>query len=68
MLAPEIEQQLALAGVCQAATLVQRIARTGEFDAKATEASLSSILVTNPFISEVFKNSPKRHTSNYVFK
>lgn len=48
MLAPEIEQQLALAGVCQAATLVQRIARTGEFDAKATEASLSSILVTNP--------------------
>ncbi|WP_100657067.1 high frequency lysogenization protein HflD [Alteromonas flava] len=48
MLVPAIEQQLALAGVCQAAALVQRIARQGEFDSKATEASLSSILVTNP--------------------
>ncbi|WP_100640771.1 high frequency lysogenization protein HflD [Alteromonas facilis] len=48
MLAPEIENQLALAGVCQAALLVQHIARQGEFDAEATEASLSSILVTNP--------------------
>jgi high frequency lysogenization protein len=48
MLAPEIENELALAGVCQVATLVQQIARTGEIDQLGCEASLSSILVTNP--------------------
>ena len=48
MLAPQIENQLALAGVCQTATLVQQIARTGDVDEQACEASLSSILVTNP--------------------
>lgn len=48
MLAPQIENQLALAGVCQTATLVQQIARTGDVDEHACEASLSSILVTNP--------------------
>ncbi|MBT0586582.1 high frequency lysogenization protein HflD [Alteromonas oceanisediminis] len=48
MLAPNIENQLALAGVCQAAALVQQIARKGEVDIKAFEASLSSILVTSP--------------------
>lgn len=48
MLSPEIENQLALAGVCQAATLVQQVARQGEFDPRAVEASLSSILVTAP--------------------
>jgi high frequency lysogenization protein len=48
MLAPQIENQLALAGVCQAATLVQQIARSGALDPQAFEASLSSILVTNP--------------------
>jgi high frequency lysogenization protein len=42
------EQDLALAGVCQAAKLVQDIARKGETDASAVEASLSSILVTSP--------------------
>jgi len=42
------EQLLALAGVCQAAKLVQSIARTGEGDANAIEASISSILVTSP--------------------
>ncbi|MFT6267776.1 MAG: high frequency lysogenization protein [Alphaproteobacteria bacterium] len=42
------EQQLALAGVCQSATLVQSIARKGEADNSAIEASLSSILVTSP--------------------
>lgn len=42
------EQNLALAGVCQAASLVQSIARKGEADAAAIEASLSSILVTSP--------------------
>lgn len=43
-----LEQHLALAGVCQSATLVQSIARKGEADASAVEASLSSILVTSP--------------------
>lgn len=42
------EQHLALAGVCQSATLVQSIARKGEADNSAVEASLSSILVTSP--------------------
>ncbi|MCU7554392.1 high frequency lysogenization protein HflD [Alteromonas sp. ASW11-19] len=48
MLEPEIEQTLALAGVCQAATLVQQLARKGTVDKEACEASLSSILVTDP--------------------
>lgn len=48
MLSPDIENQLALAGVCQAATLVQQVARQGEFDEAAVESSLSSILVTAP--------------------
>lgn len=48
MLAPNIENQLALAGVCQAAALVQGIARKGQLDKQAIEASLSSILVTEP--------------------
>jgi high frequency lysogenization protein len=40
------EQHLALAGVCQSAALVQSIARKGEADEAAVEASISSILVT----------------------
>lgn len=48
MLDPKIEQHLALAGVAQAATLVQQVARTGQVDETACEASLSSILVTDP--------------------
>lgn len=46
MLDASIEQQLGLAGVCQAAQLVQSVARTGQADTMAVEASLSSILVT----------------------
>jgi high frequency lysogenization protein len=42
------EQHLALAGVCQSASLVQAIARKGEAKESAVEASLSSILVTSP--------------------
>lgn len=42
------EQLLALAGVCQAAKLVQSVARKGEADEAAIEASISSILVTSP--------------------
>lgn len=42
------EQLLALAGVCQAAKLVQSIARKGEAEHNSLEASISSILVTSP--------------------
>ncbi len=42
------EQHLALAGVCQSASLVQAIARRGSAEPSAIEASLSSILVTAP--------------------
>lgn len=42
------EQHLALAGICQSASLVQAIARKGEAQTSAVEASLSSILVTSP--------------------
>lgn len=42
------EQHLALAGVCQSASLVQSIARRGDVSNDAVEASISSILVTSP--------------------
>ena len=48
MLETDIENNLALAGVCQAAALVQQLARRGSADTDAVEASLSSILVTSP--------------------
>jgi len=40
--------QLALAGVCQSAQLVKNLARTGKIDQQAFEASLNSIVVTDP--------------------
>jgi len=48
MISPDIERHIALAGVCQAAALVQSVARKGSADAQAIEASISSILVTTP--------------------
>lgn len=42
------EQLLALAGACQAAKLVQTLARKGDIHEGAFEASISSILVTSP--------------------
>lgn len=48
MIDSDIEHLLGLAGVCQAAALVQRLARRGATDNEAYEASLSSILVTDP--------------------
>ena len=45
---PLIEQQLALAGIVQAALLVQQIARPGPCDEQAFEASTSSICVPEP--------------------
>lgn len=40
--------QLALAGVCQSAQLVKNLARTGKINQQAFEASLNSIVVTDP--------------------
>ncbi|WP_421131604.1 high frequency lysogenization protein HflD [Alteromonas sp. A079] len=48
MLDVDIENNLALAGVAQAAALVQQIARKGVANDEYVEASLSSILVTEP--------------------
>lgn len=48
MISPDIERHIALAGVCQAAALVQSVARKGSADSQAIETSVSSILVTNP--------------------
>ena len=48
MLDVDIENNLALAGVAQAAALVQQIARKGTANDEYVEASLSSILVTEP--------------------
>lgn len=48
MIDSDIEHYLGLAGVCQAAALVQRLARRGATGGDAFEASLSSILVTDP--------------------
>ncbi len=43
-----MEKNIALAGVCQAATLVQRIARQGDIDQAEFEASIRSIVITDP--------------------
>ncbi|MBM7073606.1 high frequency lysogenization protein HflD [Shewanella sp. 202IG2-18] len=49
------EKAMAFAGILNALSLVQKIARTGEMDIEATEACLSSIPVTNPdSISDVY--------------
>lgn len=42
------QKTLALAGVSQAAALVQQLARTGKLDEPGFSASLNSIVVTNP--------------------
>ncbi|MDO6712133.1 high frequency lysogenization protein HflD [Aliiglaciecola sp. 2_MG-2023] len=43
----EKEKTLALAGVCQAASLVQSVARKGEADIDAFKASINSIVLTD---------------------
>lgn len=45
---PFEDKYIALAGVCQSASLVQSLARKGELDSNASEACISSILVTQP--------------------
>jgi high frequency lysogenization protein len=42
------EKTLALAGVCQAAALIQQIARKGEHQEDAFEATIKSIAITSP--------------------
>ena len=44
----EFEKTLALAGVCQAAALVQQLARKGQTDQDAFEATINSIVITDP--------------------
>ena len=46
------EKHLALAGVCQAAALVKQIARTRQYDKPAFQASINSIVITDPEHSE----------------
>ncbi|MCV2883957.1 high frequency lysogenization protein HflD [Aestuariibacter sp. AA17] len=48
MYSQEQEKVVALAGVCQAAALVQHIARTGGAEDQDFEASINSIIVTDP--------------------
>lgn len=48
----EWEKNIALAGVCQAATLVQLIARQGKFEEQAFNACIESIVITNPADTE----------------
>lgn len=49
---------MAFAGICQAAALVQQVARNGSCDEVALRESLSSILVTNPSHPlEVYNNT-----------
>lgn len=43
-----LNMQLALAGVCQSAQLVKSLARTGKIDQQAFEATLNSIVITDP--------------------
>lgn len=47
-MSPFTTKTLALAGVCQAAALVQAIARTQPIDTEQLQASLNSLLVTDP--------------------
>lgn len=43
----EFEKTIALAGVCQAASLVQQLARKGQLEQHAFEASINSIVITD---------------------
>ncbi len=43
-----VNRVIALAGVCQAASLVQTVARRGDLDESAYQASINSIVVTEP--------------------
>lgn len=51
----DLDKALALAGVCQAATLVQQVARQGQTDAEQFQAIIGSIVVTEPeSVEQVF--------------
>ncbi|MFM5463093.1 high frequency lysogenization protein HflD [Aeromonas simiae] len=52
------DRTMAFAGICQAAALVQQVARNGSCDEAALRESLSSVLVTNPSHPlEVYNNT-----------
>ncbi|KUE81647.1 high frequency lysogenization protein HflD [Aeromonas schubertii] len=52
------DRTMAFAGICQAAALVQQVARNGACDEASLRESLSSILVTNPSQPlEVYNNT-----------
>lgn len=52
------DRTMAFAGICQAAALVQQVARNGACDEASLRESLSSILVTNPSHPlEVYNNT-----------
>ncbi|QFI54311.1 high frequency lysogenization protein HflD [Aeromonas simiae] len=52
------DRTMAFAGICQAAALVQQVARNGACDEAALRESLSSVLVTNPSHPlEVYNNT-----------
>ncbi|MGL4827287.1 MAG: high frequency lysogenization protein HflD [Vibrionaceae bacterium] len=54
------ERTLAFAGICQAARLVDEVARTGVADVEATRISLQSIVILNPSsTAAVFENEAK---------
>jgi len=56
---PRANQTIALAGVFQAADLVQQIAHTGQCDEALLETSIRSLFVTNPDTTEdVFGDLP----------
>ncbi|GGD53731.1 high frequency lysogenization protein HflD [Lacimicrobium alkaliphilum] len=55
----EFDKALALAGVCQAASLVKQFARQGKADEQAFKASINSLLITDPEqIEDVFGELP----------
>ena len=59
------ESNIALAGLCQAATLVKQIARSNEFDKPALATSLNSIAITNSDNTEQVFGDVKHLTLGY---
>ena len=52
MLSKELEQHIALAGVCQSAMLVQEVARRGAPERLAYESVINSLVITDPDSTE----------------
>ena len=59
----EQEKCLALAGVCQAAELVQQVARKGKVNEQGFLASINSIVITDPeFVEQVYGQAANLQT------